>query len=507
MVQGRLAQAGDLERLLHLVDTAEGRETWWAEQTPLDPAVEDESSRLRALCNLRVLQDYVHRWLVALDSEHVDTTGLAAGARDVTVRLDETTSVLREVLVGLPVDRAGLPGDRAPTVADLVAARTRGDVRAAEADFEQRLAATRTQLSARMGWTVTVNADRGFDARSDQGIRVRARSVLPAAFESQLTGWTVPPPWPDVHYQGGRPTRLPAQLDLTFREMQLAPSAWDLDDFERHDAEYAAGPHADQVAGLLQGLRERLAPEDVPAFFADRCAALNTTAAQLPELLPDPDGLEEPHTYAGARTWVDPATIVRTPDHVAWGTINRDGDRAGAVWIPNAIRQWLTCDDVPGLLREAMTGGSPVQLHRVAGPAGPLHTMITDGTHRAHLWRILDLPRLFAYVDGTVMPRRLTPSTVCGDGAQPDAPDQVAAVWAGLHAKGILRGRLPHPGSGYGELTLHSVPALWLLYPPALAVAYGQRYSEIYPGAWEGAGIPADVFTSQASWVAWATGR
>ncbi|MFJ1756527.1 hypothetical protein [Kitasatospora sp. NPDC088134] len=55
-------------------------------------------------------------------------------------------------------------------------------------------------------------------------------------------------------------------------------------------------------------------------------------------------------------------------------------------------------------------------------------------------------------------------------------------------------------------LELHAVPALWLLYPPALAAAYGRRYAEVYPGAWERAGIPADAFTTAESWTRWASG-
>ncbi|MFI1524603.1 hypothetical protein [Kitasatospora cineracea] len=129
-----------------------------------------------------------------------------------------------------------------------------------------------------------------------------------------------------------------------------------------------------------------------------------------------------------------------------------------------------------------------------------------DGTHRLHLWRMLDLPSLYAWVESTALPRQLMPYAVCGDDAGRDAPEQVARIWVGLHDKGLLHGRLSHPGEPFGMLELHAVPALWLLYPFALATAYGSRYAEVYPEAWERAGIPADVFTTAESWTRWAAG-
>jgi hypothetical protein len=174
------------------------------------------------------------------------------------------------------------------------------------------------------------------------------------------------------------------------------------------------------------------------------------------------------------------------------------------VWIPKAIRQWLTTDDVPDLLRKAMTAGSPVQLHRLPGPAGPLHTQYTDGTHRTRLFRILEPPAIFAYVNGPNLPTRLTPADVCGADADSGALQEVADTWAGLHERGILRGTLHLPGWRGCQLDLTSVPAIWLLYPPRLAAAYGRRYAEIYPGAWEHVGIPRTAFGSSDGWLAWA---
>ncbi|MET9403151.1 hypothetical protein [Kitasatospora sp. NPDC002965] len=145
--------------------------------------------------------------------------------------------------------------------------------------------------------------------------------------------------------------------------------------------------------------------------------------------VPDPDGLEEEaHVLAGGYTWVDPKSVVRTADPVAWGTIARDGERAGLIWIPNAIREWLACGVVPALLREAMIGSAPVQLRRLDGPAGPLHTSHMDGTHRLHLWRVLNLPGLYAWVEAAALPRRLTPNAVCGDGAGHGVSKQVARI-------------------------------------------------------------------------------
>ncbi|MEU5383598.1 hypothetical protein [Kitasatospora cineracea] len=498
VVESWAAQASDFERLLHTVDAAiaGGREA------PVVPA-EAAGGRLRALHNLRTLQEYIARWLTALDSEHADTAPLAAGARRTAEDLGAATAVLREIAQGLPVDRGSLPADRAPTVAELLAARTRGDALAAESAFAQRLALARAHSPATTCWSVTAGANRAFEAVSEHGVRVRATAVLPAAFEAELARWSCPPSAPEVHYPDGRPSLLPAQLSLTFEERDSAPSPWDFGHADLAHDDYGRGGQADLVAAALLRLRERLAPGDVAAFLAERCAQLNTAATQLP----GPDGLEkEPHVLAGGYTWVNPASVVRTSDPAAWGTIARDGERAGSVWIPNAIREWLDCEDVPALLREAMTGSSPVQLQRLDGPAGPLHTSHMDGTHRLHLWRVLDLPSLYAWVESTVLPRQLTPYAVCGDGAGRDSPERVARIWAGLHGKGLLHGALTHPGEPFGALELHAVPALWLLYPPALAAAYGRRYAEVYPGSWERVGIPSGAFASEESWTAWSTG-
>ncbi|MFJ5926433.1 hypothetical protein ACIQF6_27910 [Kitasatospora sp. NPDC092948] len=496
-----MAQSSDFERLLHTVDVAiaGGRE---------GPAVPAEAvgGRLRALHNLRTLQEYIARWLTALDSEYADTAPLAAGARRTVEDLDAATSVLREILQGLPVDRDSLPADRAPTVAELVAARTRGDILAAESAFAQRLALAHDRSPVTTRWSVTTGANRAFEAVSEHGVRVRARAVLPAALEAELARWSCPPSPPEARYPAGRPVLLPAQLALTSEERDSAPSPWDFEHADLAHDDYGRDGQADLVAAALLRLREHLAPAEVPAFFAERCAVLNTTAAQLPDLLPDPDGLEEPYVLAGGYTWVDPASVVRTADPAAWGTIARDGERAGSAWIPNAIREWLACDDVPALLREAMTGSSPVQLRRLDGPTGPLYTSHMDGTHRLHLWRVLKLPGLYAWVESTALPRRLMPYAVCGNDAGRGTPEQVARIWEGLHDKGLLHGELTQPGEPFGMLELHAVPALWLLYPPALAAAYGRRYSEVYPGSWQRVGIPADAFTSEESWTAWSTG-
>ncbi|MGW4694098.1 hypothetical protein ACWEO1_17100 [Kitasatospora cineracea] len=193
-----MAQSSDFERLLHTVDVAvaSGREA------PAVPA-EAEGGRLRALHNLRTLQDYIARWLTVLDSEHVDTAQLAAGARRTAEDLDAATAVLREIAQGLPVDRGSLPADRAPSVAELRTARTRGDILAAESAFAQRLALAHEHSPVTTRWSVTAGASRAFEAVSELGVRVRARAVLPSAFEADLARWSCPPSAPEAHYPDG----------------------------------------------------------------------------------------------------------------------------------------------------------------------------------------------------------------------------------------------------------------------------------------------------------------
>ncbi|WP_329404350.1 hypothetical protein [Streptomyces melanogenes] len=197
---------------------------------------------------------------------------------------------------------------------------------------------------------------------------------------------------------------------------------------------------------------------------------------------------------------------MRTPDHQAWGTIDRNGERAGAVWIPAALHEWLDTKDVAAKLLMSLLGGS-VQLHRIPDPAGPLHTLSVDGTHRTHLWRVLNLEKLLAYVENVPLPIRLSPLDFTIKGSVKEGLDKdeaQAAIWRSLLAKGIVQGAFDTPGFTYLPLELHSAPAVWLFYPPHLAAAYSRRYAELYPGAWEEVGIPAEAFTTAETWTAWA---
>ncbi|MEV5240180.1 hypothetical protein AB0K89_13885 [Streptomyces cinnamoneus] len=72
-------------------------------------------------------------------------------------------------------------------------------------------------------------------------------------------------------------------------------------------------------------------------------------------------------------------------------------------------------------------------------------------------------------------------------------------------ARCIVRDTFTTPGSPFSALELHTAPAVWLLHPPAVAAAYGRRYADLYPGAWEETGIPATAFASADSWRTWAT--
>ncbi|MEU5436403.1 hypothetical protein AB0G73_23915 [Streptomyces sp. NPDC020719] len=479
------------------------------EQKPFAVDLADEVERIRLLWGLHDVQQHVRHWLAALDSPHMATGELADQAKKLERDIEEAAEVLRQVRAGAPIDETALPCTGAPRPADLLAARQRGDVHEVGQRFERRLMSWDTaRLAPPTRWTVTAHPHRRYEAEREDGLRVWAWSALPTALESELATWNPRPGPVKVTYSSERPTQLPDQFGATQHEMEHSiPSCHSLD-FDVYDAVYHRGPHAARLVQALETLRGTLRHEAVEEFVTDRLAELNAQCPQLPHLELDPVRHEPSHSYTSAVDWVDAATIVRTPDHKAWGTIDRRGPRAGAVWIPEAVHQWLDTEDVAAKLLKSLLGG-PVQLHRIPGPAGPLHTLTVDGTHRTHLWRVLGLEKILAYVENVPLPIRLSPLDFATKGAAKEGTDQdeaQAAIWQGLLNKGIVRGTLDMPGFTYSPLELHSVPAVWLLYPPRQAAAYGRRYAELYPGAWEEAGIPAEAFTTAETWTTWAAG-
>ncbi|MER5549974.1 hypothetical protein ABT072_48215 [Streptomyces sp. NPDC002589] len=477
-----------------------------ASDTPIRAGVDEEGRYLEALRRLSFIQKYVRKWLQALGSERLDTAELVLQTQQAEQSITDAFDVLAQIHHNEPLDRSVLPSHRAPTLAELITARERGDVHAEEDRFVERLSVL--EAIANEGettvWCVRAGEHRLYEARNSAGRTVWAWSAMPAAMESELViAWNDRPGPLKVTYQPERPTRLPDQLGPTPQEIEYFPNAHTIDlDVER--SIYREGDVAQSVADALAHLRDNLAHEDVQAFVDARAEYLNQHEPQLPALDVHLDRHRFAHTYSASLAWVDPATIVRTPDHEAWGTINRAEPRSGKTWIPAAIREWLDTDpaQAPQHLERCMLG-DVVQLEQIPGPAGPLHTLQVDGTHRTHLWRVLALPKIFAWVENVPLPTVVNPLDIETNTVREDALR--AAVWRGLLDKGIVRGTLQTPGSDLSPLCLEYVPALWLLYPPELAAAYSRRYATLYPGAWSRLGIPEDTFTSASAWVTWAT--
>ncbi|WP_285530079.1 hypothetical protein [Streptomyces lavendulae] len=462
-------------------------------------------ARIRLLRNVIALQNHVAQWMTALDDTHMNTRGLVESANTLAQDLQQAVDVLVKVETGHPLDASILPPDSAPTPEELLQALARGHVQAAETAYQRRLELLSRPDAEPTHWLVRTKPERCYEARNQEGLIVHSWAALPTTLETELATWGPTPGLVKIEYTPARPTDLPELMAPSQQELEEAPSTPHGLACDADEEAYAAHGHAQRAAELLASLRTRLRDDQVDDFVNARVHQLNRRSPQLPDLESHPNRRVFADSVSAAFTWVDPTTIVRTPDHTAWGTIDRPGERAGSVWIPAAIREWLTEDDIPYKLRTALTAGH-VQLLRFPGPAGPLHVMDVNGCHRTHLWRVLDLPKIFAFVQNVPLPLQLTPFDVATDDGPTDEPEVVAAIWKGLLAKGILRGTLDRPDSPLPALELDWVPAQWLLYPPDIAAAYGRRYTEIYgPRAWEQCNIPADAFTSAAQWSSWAT--
>ncbi|GIL29139.1 hypothetical protein [Actinocatenispora comari] len=90
------------------------------------------------------------------------------------------------------------------------------------------------------------------------------------------------------------------------------------------------------------------------------------------------------------------------------------------------------------MLHRVMGQPGHVHVHRLLGPAGPVHRISINGTHRTHAFRILDLPLVAA--EATVHPLPVTVTELDMWGPQFDGPAE--PLWRGMIRRGLLHGRI-----------------------------------------------------------------
>jgi hypothetical protein len=138
--------------------------------------------------------------------------------------------------------------------------------------------------------------------------------------------------------------------------------------------------------------------------------------------------------------------------------------------------------------------GNHVQLLRINGPAGPLHWITVNGTHRTHALRIIGAPLMAAKVDVKPVPLWLTARS----------PGWTERVWRGLLNRGLVEGAIA-TGPWGPVLEVHRTTVPWVLLNTEEAAKIGATYARVYPGALEACGIPLSVLKHGSAWYRWVT--
>ena len=155
------------------------------------------------------------------------------------------------------------------------------------------------------------------------------------------------------------------------------------------------GPIYDQHLAACRTARATVGScGDVRQHLADRAAELNATDPQLPDAdtlgsircprNTDHDG------YAETVQWV-PTSLVVAAGCPTWGEFGGHRDDS-----PSRIVAGLLSSDLDEFTSKLFA--DPISLQRTPGWAGPLYRLGSNGTHRIHTLRMLNLPWLAAVV-------------------------------------------------------------------------------------------------------------
>ncbi|MFF3867065.1 hypothetical protein [Micromonospora sp. NPDC001898] len=251
------------------------------------------------------------------------------------------------------------------------------------------------------------------------------------------------------------------------------------------------------VTAALTQIRSRWSDLNLDEQIATRAELLNHTAPltrDVVDCMPDSDD----DVYLGSivfNDWINLDTVIGG-NASSWNDFA--SHRPQVVGL--IIEKLLTAND-PGIaLTEILTDLGHACMLRYDGPAGPLHRIGRNGTHRTHALRILGLPIMAAEVAIEALPLRIDAMSTWGEGNWGDSYNGPAdRMWRALRDRGLLDGTIS--GSGpHAKLEPHRAAAPWLLGNPRSAAAVSAAYERIYPGA---LGIPADAMTGPQQWLRW----
>src|SRR5690606_28197316 len=212
---------------------------------------------------------------------------------------------------------------------------------------------------------------------------------------------------------------------------------------------------------------------EIDQFLAERADQLNTTDPQhiddfqVLRPIDSPRNGDHRGAYVDTVQWVPTHLVVRT-DHHIWGTFN--GHRN---WAPKQIVSGLLDKD-PDAFTDVFFSDE-ISLLRTPGWAGPIYQIRSNGNHRVHTARMLNLPWLAASVSVEATP----PAWDMLGLLSADPNDETAwrrsldrrlreraELIEGLIRRGVIDGELTTDDAGRRTVHCHRLPASWLLRAP-----------------------------------------
>ncbi|MEV0561474.1 hypothetical protein [Dactylosporangium sp. NPDC050588] len=352
----------------------------------------------------------------------------------------------------------------------------------------ERLATRSTQR-----WTATTHGANGFTAVADDGRRAAGIAISTEAVHEMLAGLSDPPGQrPRIDWTT-TPPAAPHTRRVNYDDLQT-PDA--IHDFVRRNRNVLA-----QLIDVLQERRETWPTEksELRTRIDERATALNLgcpLASAASSFMPEPAGPDTFGTIA-LNDWVPIDTIIAGGGAASWNDFATHRPRI----VGMIIQKLLTADDPQQALLEILADGGHLYLSRYHGPAGPIHVITINGTHRTHALRLLDVSLIAAEVTVDALPPRIDVfSTSNSDGWGEDRHHgPTEALWRALMDRDLLTGRIVNAGFD-AVLEPYRVTAPWLLCSPRDAAATSAAYERLYPGA---LGIPIEAMGGPAQWCRW----
>ncbi|MEU6205368.1 hypothetical protein ABZ814_17525 [Micromonospora musae] len=344
-------------------------------------------------------------------------------------------------------------------------------------------------------WSATTHGSNGFTATCDDGRRAAGIAVSGEAVRELLAGLSAPPgARPEVTWTTAPPA-VPRNRRMHYDDLQepapIRQFVIDSTDTLTH------------LAGVLRERREQWPVDRVQLQekIIAQAAALNRSYPLVAgaSYIPESVGLHDDFGMIALHDWVATDTIVG-------GNASSWNDFAGhrPNQVPLIIGKLLVAPDPARALAEILTDDGHVHLTRHFGPAGPIHVVTINGTHRTHALRLLGVPMVAAEVTVEPLPLRLAVfSASATDGwGRGRHHGPTAKLWRALIDRGLLTGLII--GTGFqAVLELHDVAAPWLISSPRDAAAISAAYDRLHPGA---LGIPAEAMSGPEQWCQWLLG-